>query len=418
MPDRLFKPNPTHKSADSARLASPKPRLNQAATEPRYIPVDLSNPTRPQGMPANATGPHIAQPPQSIQPKAQQAPTPQVQTTLPTVQPIQRQPENKTGLPGNLKSGMEKLSGMDLSDIRVHYNSSRPTKFQAHAFAQGSHIHLAPGQERYLPHEAWHVVQQKTGRVKPTQQMHGVSINDDPSLERDADVMGAKAMQWESLELNNFAEQTVSRNAPLQFKNVVPTYTGVGHSTKVEAKLVRGDTMNAGSPPSAAVTGFDKLVTLGLTQGADNDHRWVKFHVLNQQGGGDGSTAANLTPASQTANHTKAWNSFEKRVKQNMENAHEMDGQIHADSVKFDAQVGYHPARTVYWKKGDGTLETTDSSHYPNTIDADLAVQWAEIGLDRSYSANLTVADGLFRPEDHPDPNWTPYANAARTVPI
>jgi hypothetical protein len=27
-----------------------------------------------------------------------------------------------------------------------------------------------PGQEQHLPHEAWHVVQQKQGRVKPTGQ--------------------------------------------------------------------------------------------------------------------------------------------------------------------------------------------------------------------------------------------------------
>ncbi|HAP61901.1 MAG TPA: hypothetical protein DCR93_21180, partial [Cytophagales bacterium] len=34
----------------------------------------------------------------------------------------------------------------------------------------GTDIHLAPGQQKHLPHEAWHVVQQKQGRVKPTLQ--------------------------------------------------------------------------------------------------------------------------------------------------------------------------------------------------------------------------------------------------------
>ena len=46
------------------------------------------------------------------------------------------------------------------------------------------------GREQHLAHEAWHVVQQKQGRVKPTLQMKGVAINDDGGLEREADHMG------------------------------------------------------------------------------------------------------------------------------------------------------------------------------------------------------------------------------------
>ncbi|MEM7041075.1 MAG: DUF4157 domain-containing protein [Bacteroidota bacterium] len=37
---------------------------------------------------------------------------------------------------------------------------------QAHAYDQGTDIHIGPGQEKHLPHEAWHVVQQKQGRVR------------------------------------------------------------------------------------------------------------------------------------------------------------------------------------------------------------------------------------------------------------
>ena len=99
------------------------------------------------------------------------------------------------GLPTQLKAGIEQLSGLPMDDIRVHYNSSKPAQLQAHAYAQGTQIHLAPGQERHLPHEAWHVVQQKQGRVKPTLQMKGgTPVNDDTHLEREADVMGARAV--------------------------------------------------------------------------------------------------------------------------------------------------------------------------------------------------------------------------------
>ena len=110
-------------------------------------------------------------------------------------QPIQKK-ENNTGLPDNLKTGMENLSGMSLDDVKVHRNSDKPAQLQAHAYAQGTDIHLGSGQEKHLPHEAWHVVQQKQGRVKPTMQMKGnVNVNDDAGLEKEADVMGSKALQ-------------------------------------------------------------------------------------------------------------------------------------------------------------------------------------------------------------------------------
>jgi hypothetical protein len=113
--------------------------------------------------------------------------------------PVQRQ-ENKTGLPDKLKSGMESLSGLSMSDVKVHRNSDKPAQLQAHAYAQGSNIHLGPGQEKHLPHELGHVVQQKQGRVKPTMQLKGkVNINDNAGLEKEADVLGAKAMQLKAM---------------------------------------------------------------------------------------------------------------------------------------------------------------------------------------------------------------------------
>ena len=104
-------------------------------------------------------------------------------------------PENKTGLPQPLKAGIERLSGYSLDDVQVHFNSSKPDQLQARAYAQGTDIHLAAGQEKHLPHEAWHVVQQKQGRVKPTIQARGLPINDDRGLEREANRAGDKAQQ-------------------------------------------------------------------------------------------------------------------------------------------------------------------------------------------------------------------------------
>ncbi len=102
---------------------------------------------------------------------------------------MQRQP-NQTGLPDNLKSGMENLSGMSLDHVRVHRNSAKPAAVQAHAYAQGNEIHLAGGQEHHLPHELGHVVQQLQGRVKPTISVGGAAVNDDARLESEATAMG------------------------------------------------------------------------------------------------------------------------------------------------------------------------------------------------------------------------------------
>ena len=126
--------------------------------------------------------------------------------------------DSKTGLPNQLKSGIENLSGYSMNDVKVNYNSSKPAQMKAHAYAQGTNIHVAPGQEKHLPHEAWHVVQQKQGRVKATTQLKGIgAINTDMGLEREADVMGAKAM---NINNGSSATQLKSSNssvtAPIQ----------------------------------------------------------------------------------------------------------------------------------------------------------------------------------------------------------
>lgn len=108
-------------------------------------------------------------------------------------QSVQKKPNN-TGLPDNLKAGVENLSGFSMDDVKVHYNSSQPATVQALAYTQGTDIHVAPGQEQHLPHEAWHVAQQMAGRVEPTTEVSGLPVNDNEGLEHEADIMGGKAM--------------------------------------------------------------------------------------------------------------------------------------------------------------------------------------------------------------------------------
>jgi hypothetical protein len=115
--------------------------------------------------------------------------------TLQRQGPEEEEPLQDRGLPPALAAGVQQLSGADMSDVRVHAGSPQPAQVGALAYAQGNDIHLAPGQEKHLPHEAWHVAQQKAGRVQPTMQAAGVPINDSPALEAEADRMGARALE-------------------------------------------------------------------------------------------------------------------------------------------------------------------------------------------------------------------------------
>jgi hypothetical protein len=147
--------------------------------------------------------------------------------------PLQAKPENKTGLPDNLKSGVEALSGYSLDDVRVHYNSPKPAQLHAFAYTQGTDIHVAPGQERHLPHESWHVVQQMQGRVQPTMQLQGINVNDDAGLEHEADVMGGKIQRMKS---NNYFKCNLINTQAKEIIQCRPLRVGCANEAKKYCK--------------------------------------------------------------------------------------------------------------------------------------------------------------------------------------
>lgn len=85
-------------------------------------------------------------------------------------------PATSTGqpLPPPLRHALETQTGADLSDVRVH-RTHAPHMLGAHAYTHGTDIHIAPDAphvlgsrgQALLAHEAWHVVQQAQGRVRP-----------------------------------------------------------------------------------------------------------------------------------------------------------------------------------------------------------------------------------------------------------
>lgn len=46
--------------------------------------------------------------------------------------------KNCTGIPDEMKTGFEDLSGLSFDDVRIHYNSDRPAQLQALAYTQGN----------------------------------------------------------------------------------------------------------------------------------------------------------------------------------------------------------------------------------------------------------------------------------------
>jgi hypothetical protein len=102
------------------------------------------------------------------------------------------------GMPTAISAGFEATTGHDLSDVNVYYHSSKPGEVGALAYAQGNDIHLGTGQEKNLPHEAAHIVQQREGRVQANTSVKGMGVNNDKSLESEADSMATKATQMKA----------------------------------------------------------------------------------------------------------------------------------------------------------------------------------------------------------------------------
>jgi len=179
-------------------------------------------------------------------------------------------------LPSDLKSGVEQLSGQNMSDVNVHKNSDKPAQLNAHAYAQGSDIHLGPGQEKHLPHEAWHVAQQKQGRVEPTKQLKSkILINDDKGLEHEADVMGQKALEvGQNSALEKDQDSGISQSK-------TDDHSGVGSIQKV-------------ADQSENVSQLMKLDTLANKRDKDGLHQ-LQMKANNSSGGMDSLQAHGLS---------------------------------------------------------------------------------------------------------------------------
>ncbi len=319
---------------------------------------------------------------------------------------------NPTGLPDNLKSGIENLSGYSMNDVKVHYNSSKPAQLQAHAFAQGTDIHIASGQEKHLPHEAWHVVQQKQGRVKQTTQLKEVGLNEDASLEREADVMGGKAANL-GLTGRTTAENpskttqlfaSISNNIVQRAKRFTPvTYVDDDYERghKMEATDLNINNIGGGSETAGiAIGGSNRVNHYKATQGSPF---CVQMHLLNRKLGGNGRDSQNLGWGSSAMNgqHKYKIENFLNRAIEEHEEANNNQQVIDYYRVRVDY---YQPTDNSNRERAKGAMIEKlyyEAKYRPNPG----AVMQTEKGMLEDASG-ISQMDNLVQNIDSMDDEW------------
>jgi len=178
---------------------------------------------------------------------------------------------NTTSSPSQLSTDVRgKMEGAfqtDFSNVNIHKNSSKAKDMGAYAFAQGNDIHFAPGQynpatpkgQELIGHELTHVVQQRSGRVKPTTQAKGLPVNNDTELEREADDMGAKAAKGEALNLNTKIKE--EEPTAIQGKGLIQMKADAG------AGGGGGAAKGGAGGDGAATSGGEGAISLAASQG-------------------------------------------------------------------------------------------------------------------------------------------------------
>ena len=117
----------------------------------------------------------------------------------------------QTRLPGEVQAKMEGSFGTSFGGVNIYKNDDGATQAGALAYTQGNNVHFAPGQynpltqagQELIGHELTHVVQQREGKVQSKSHIkketkaekQAVSVNNSPTLEQEANIMGKKASE-------------------------------------------------------------------------------------------------------------------------------------------------------------------------------------------------------------------------------
>jgi len=277
---------------------------------------------------------------------------------------------------------METALGQDFSEVQIR-ESPIVKQLGAQAFTTGNQITFAPGSldldsrqgRELLGHELAHVVQQRQGRVQPQTPFPSLPINDDSTLEREADRIGAQIAQGRPITGLPTCQPTASSHPP-----VAPVQMKLKNPFKALWRLLSGrrssqsnapvniippnlNNNNTQTQPQPRRDSLDEYVT------AYNNARF--YHGLNWLGAlfpsdrGQGILAEGLDP--------KFGGQGAARI--NREYSEQSEGKVHlarqADKAEYygpTLRVFLPPERTVYhanpWTTDAADHELVNDPHY------------------------------------------------------
>lgn len=155
--------------------------------------------------------------------------------------------KNETGLPDAFKNKMENAFDSDFSNVKTHFNSKKADELNAQAFTQGNNVHFGKGffdptsskGQKLIAHELSHVVQQRKGKVKPTKNVNGTPLNDQSSLETEADIQAERAVSSRKSEHFPSAKGAIGASKTIQRAMKQGTIIKPAHLRKVQGGKVK-----------------------------------------------------------------------------------------------------------------------------------------------------------------------------------
>jgi hypothetical protein len=122
--------------------------------------------------------------------RTEQPPTPEAEIKPAPPMPglaVRRKAGDSTGLP-NADSIQHSFGRHDISHVQAYTGGQAQQAgagLAAHAYAQGTDIHVGAPTPEAIGHEAAHIVQQRQGRVRPVLQQDDAAVQGHPSARGD-----------------------------------------------------------------------------------------------------------------------------------------------------------------------------------------------------------------------------------------
>lgn len=294
---------------------------------------------------------------------------------------------NSTGIPDRMKQDFENRSGLSFDDVRIHYNSGRPARFQSLAYTQGTNVYIAPGQEKHLGHELGHVLQQKQGMVRPAIRYENALLNNDPYLENQADRFAAGSFtgyrsggaSWRRDVIQPKTEVTLSPG----YYDYNYDYRKGGFQNRVTVGREMDATLDPEDPITGSSASGETHVHMHLLHYLKN--KWgssiIRGHLLNDHLGGL-SVEENLFPISSNANKEHL-NKIERFVK----------GLVYRKVPEDVPAVHYRVA--VF---NEDNTQKFDEFH-PRTIFHCEVAEELEGGINAAYDVLSDISDNTSNPD-------------------